>query len=209
MRVTASRLRRARARPTSSSGSPDRGRSARRCAVPPAPRPRPARRTPFRPRDRETAAPAPRAPRRAWRPPSAPTCRGRADARCPGRFSPPMPLRSSTWCSSALTSVPLGMAGRRMHDHPRRLVDDDEVAVLVEDGERQRFGLRRWRRPARGRRRRSSWPAFTGWFALAAPPGDLDVAVLDQALNLRSRLRPAGPRRETDRGGRRRCRRGP
>ena len=29
-----------------------------------------------------TAAPAPRAPRRAWRRPSAPTCRGRADARC-------------------------------------------------------------------------------------------------------------------------------
>ena len=72
-----------------------------------APRPRPARCIPSRPRDRETAAPAPRAPRRAWRRPSAPTCRDRAGARCPGRFSPPMPLRSSTWWSSALTSVPL------------------------------------------------------------------------------------------------------
>ena len=74
-------------------------------------RPRRARRTPSRPRGRGTAARAPGARRRAWRPPSRPTCRGRGDARCPGRSSPPMPLRSSTWCSSALTSVPSAWPG--------------------------------------------------------------------------------------------------
>ena len=61
----------------------DRGRSARRCGGRPAPRPTPARGIPSRLRARETGAPAPRAPRRAWRRPSGPTCRGRADARCP------------------------------------------------------------------------------------------------------------------------------
>ena len=35
-----------------------------------------------------------------------------------------------------------GMAGRRMHDHARRLVDDDQIAILVDDRQRQRFGLR-------------------------------------------------------------------
>ena len=46
-----------------------------------------------------------------------------------------------------------GMAGRRVHDHAGRLVDDDEVAILVDDRERQRLGLAARRRPARGRRR--------------------------------------------------------
>ena len=41
-----------------------------------------------------------------------------------------MPLRSLTWCSSALTSVPLAWPAAGMHDHPRRLVDDDDVGIL-------------------------------------------------------------------------------
>ena len=147
-RVTASA--RAAPAPTSSADRPDRVRSARRSGARPAPRPTRARCIPFRPRDRGTAAPAPGARHRSWRPPSRPTCRDRAGARCPGRSSPPMPLRSSTWWSSALTSVPRRMARRRMHDHPGRLVDDDEVGVLIEDGERQRPRLRRRRLTAAG-----------------------------------------------------------
>ena len=92
--------------------------------------------------------------------------------------------------------------GRRMHDHARRLVDDDEVAVLVEDRQRQRFGLRRRRRPARASSTAIAWPAFTGWFGFAVAAVDADVAVLDQPLDLRSRL--AGEHRDEkdDRAGR-------
>ena len=32
------------------------------------------------------------------------------------------------------------VAGRRVHDHARRLVDDDQVVVLVDDRQRQRLG---------------------------------------------------------------------
>ena len=77
-----------------------------------------------------TAAPAPGARGRSWRRPSGPTCRDRGGARCPGRSSPPMPLRSLTWCSSALTSVPLACPAPGMDDHPGRLVEDDEVRIL-------------------------------------------------------------------------------
>ena len=38
------------------------------------------------------------------------------------------------------------MAGGRMHDHPGRLVDHDEVAVLVENRQRQRFRPAAWGR---------------------------------------------------------------
>ena len=36
-----------------------------------------------------------------------------------------------------------GVAGGGMHDHARRLVHDDEVGILIDDGERQRLGGRR------------------------------------------------------------------
>ena len=36
----------------------------------------------------------------------------------------------------------VGIARRRMHDEPRRLVDDDEVLVLVDDVERNILALR-------------------------------------------------------------------
>ena len=61
----------------------------------------------------------------------------------PGRSRPPMPESvPPQWCSSALTSVPSGAPGRGMHHEPRRLVDDDEVGVLVDDVERDRLGSR-------------------------------------------------------------------
>ena len=59
----------------------------------------------------------------------------------PGRATPPMPERlSPQWAISALTSVPLGMAGAGMHHEARRLVDDDERVVLIDDIERNGFG---------------------------------------------------------------------
>ena len=58
----------------------------------------------------------------------------------PGRSSPPMPLRSSTWWSSALTSVPASWPAAGMDHHSRRLVDDDDVSILIEDVERQILG---------------------------------------------------------------------
>ena len=81
-------------------------------------------------------------------------------SRCtmPGRSSPPMPLRSLMWWSSALTSVPRGVAGGRMHDHAGRLVDDDDVGVLIEDLERQLLGARRRRARLGQRRRRRDRP---------------------------------------------------
>ena len=48
-----------------------------------------------------------------------------------------------------------------MHDHARRLVDDDEIGVLVEDRQRQRLGLRRGSTGS-GNRRTIVWPALTG-----------------------------------------------
>ena len=100
-----------------------------------------------------------------------------------------------------------GVAGRRMHDHAGRLVDDDQVVVLIED---RRAAALRAAAPAStgsGISTRSPRPALTGWFALACAPGDLDLAVLDQPLNLRARLVRQHARRGSDRGGRRRCRR--
>ena len=54
------------------------------------------------------------------------------------------------WASSALTSVSAGVARRRMDDEPGRLVDDQQVRVLVDDADRdlgrgreiERLGLR-------------------------------------------------------------------
>ena len=54
-----------------------------------------------------------------------------------------MPDRlSPQWAISALTSVPVAVAGGRMHHQPRRLVDDDQLVVLVDDVERDVFGRR-------------------------------------------------------------------
>ena len=120
----------------------------------------------------------------------------------PGRFSPPMPLRSSTWWSSALTSVPLACPAAGWTTMPAGLSTTIRSLVLVDDRQRQRFGLRRRidrlgdvdrDRPAR------LAPAGSDFAAAARHQ---DVAVLDQPLDLRSRVLAAGPRRESDRAGR-------
>ena len=68
----------------------------------------------------------------------------------PGRRTPPMPERlAPQWAISALTSVPEAWPGPGMDGEARRLVDDDEVRVLVHHGERDGLGLR-----GRGLRRR-------------------------------------------------------
>ena len=58
-----------------------------------------------------------------------------------------MPLRSVDVVKQRVDQRAGGVARRRMHDHSGRLVDDNEVGVLVQDVERQRF--RRLARPDR------------------------------------------------------------
>ena len=70
----------------------------------------------------------------------------------PGRWTPAMPPKSLAppRASRALTSVPPACPGDGMDDEPGRLVDDQEVGVLVDDpdldlGRRrqvERLGLR-------------------------------------------------------------------
>ena len=63
----------------------------------------------------------------------------------PGRASPPMPDSSSpAWASSGIDQRAVEVARGRVDDQSGRLVEHDEVAVLVQD--RQRDGLRRRRR---------------------------------------------------------------
>ena len=82
----------------------------------------------------------------------------------PGRATPPMPERlAPQWAISALTSVPV-VAGARMHDEARGLVDDDQRVVLVDDVERNGLACRLG---ARRRRKLSSKrsPGLTRYFA--------------------------------------------
>ena len=100
------------------------------------------------------------------------------------------------------------VAGRRMHDHPGRLVDDDEVRVLVEDRQRQRLGLRR--RVDRLRDvDRDLLPGLDRLVRLRrARPATQHVAVLDQPLNLRARLSRQDRHEKAIEARDRRCRRG-
>jgi len=74
-----------------------------------------------------------------------------------------------------------------VHDHPRRLVYDDQVVVLVDDGKRQRLGLRLGVHGLRD----VDADFLTDPHRVVGfdvPAGDLYLSVLDEALNLRSRL---------------------
>ena len=144
----------------------DRGRSRHRSVGRPARRPRRARCIPSRPRDRGTAAPAPGARRRSSRSTITPDVPRSRRWTMPGRSSPPMPLRSEMWCSSALTSVPDGVTRAGMHDHARRLVDDDDVGILVKDLERHRLGFGGSGRGRREGRRQCDLPSRTARFGL-------------------------------------------
>src|ERR1700682_893660 len=67
---------------------------------------------------------------------------GRGGARCPGA-----PRR--TTAEQAVDQRPGRMAGPRMDDDPRRLVDDDQVLVLVEHAKIHWFGFEPGRRRGR------------------------------------------------------------
>ena len=61
----------------------------------------------------------------------------------PGRRTPPMPDRlSPQWWISALTSVPVQLPAPGCTTRPGRLVDDDQLVVLVEHIERDVLALR-------------------------------------------------------------------
>ncbi len=82
---------------------------------------------------------------------------------------------------------PAGMTGRRVHDHPRRLVHDDQVSILVNDGQRQRFGARLgidgvWNV------HRDGLAGLHGQVGLCFAPVDAHVSVLDEPLDVRARL---------------------
>ena len=85
-------------------------------------------------------------------------CPCRAGGRCRRAAAPRSPGRAP----AAVEQRARPVAGRRMHDQAGRLVDDEQVLVLVDDGERQRLGAigaalggRLQRRP------RARWPART------------------------------------------------
>src|SRR6266568_3996029 len=82
---------------------------------------------------------------------------------------------------------PARMAGRRVDDHICRLVDDDDVRILIPDRQGQRFGLRR--RIDRFRDVDGDGMAcFYRLIRLRCAACDVDLAVLDQPLDPRSRL---------------------
>ena len=61
----------------------------------------------------------------------------------PGRASPPMPISDfAAMGDQRIDQRAVGIARRRMHHQPRRLVDDDEVLVLVDHVERNILALR-------------------------------------------------------------------
>ena len=71
----------------------------------------------------------------------------------PGRATPPMPESDvAAMGDQGVDQRAVGIAGGRMHDEARRLVDDDEVLVLVDDLQRDVLALRHCRRGRRHRR---------------------------------------------------------
>jgi hypothetical protein len=54
----------------------------------------------------------------------------------PGRTAPPMPLRFGHVMQQRVDQRARRMSGARMHDHPRRLVQHGNVAILIKDIER-------------------------------------------------------------------------
>ena len=88
-------------------------------------------------RGRRTGRRAPGGRGRSWRPPSGRWCPCRAGARCRAASPRRCPDRlAPQWAISALTSVPVQLPAAGMDHQAGRLVDDDEVVVLVDDVER-------------------------------------------------------------------------
>jgi hypothetical protein len=105
----------------------------------------------------------------------------------PGLISPPIPL-SPDVVQQRVHQRAVAMAGGRVHDHPGRLVDDDEVGVLVEDVERQI--LRRGEgRGGLGHEHRDDRPGIDGCARAARSLAvDAHASLADEALELRPRV---------------------
>ena len=80
------------------------------------------------------------------------------------------------------------VAGAGVHDHARRLVDDDDIRVLVQDLERRRLGLDGGRRRRRGVSTTMRSPSRTARLGFASRAATAHVPVGDQLLDLRSRM---------------------
>ena len=88
-----------------------------------------------------------------------------------------------------MTSVPLGLPARRMHHHAGRLVDDDDVAIVEEDVEREVFGAGALAASASGSSTAITSPSRISELALRRlDPRVRDVAGFDQPLDLRPRM---------------------
>ena len=72
-----------------------------------------------------------------------------------------------------------------MHDHSSRLVDDNDVVILVDDVERKGLGSRRWRDRI-GDIERDAIAGPQHGVGLRRSSADLHEAAFDQALKLRA-----------------------
>ena len=113
----------------------------------------------------------------------------------PGRCTPAMPAgaRSAPRPRSAFTSVPASWPGDGMHDEARRLVDDQQVVVLVHDVDRDL----RLRDRRRRRRRRDSQlqrrAAADDRVRLDRLSVDREPALADEALHVAPATARSGP----------------
>ena len=122
----------------------------------PGPRPRRARRIPSRPRDRGTAATAPGAPRSFLATTIRPDVPRSSRCTMPGPQLAADAAQILDVVQQRVDERAAGCARRRVDDHPRRLVEHDDVRILVDDAERQRLRLRSGGGRARACRRRRS-----------------------------------------------------
>ena len=125
------------------------------------------------------------APRPSSRPPAGRSCPCRGDARCRRAARRRAPARAQ----QRVEQRAVRLAGAGMHDQAGRLVDDDQVGVLVHDLERHALRRRgdRVRRRAAARAPRCS-PPVTGLRAAAALAVDRDVAGLQPGLQAVARV---------------------
>src|SRR5437870_43558 len=77
------------------------------------------------------------------------------------------------------------VTGRRMDDHAGRLVDDDEIAILIDDRQRKRFWSRR-RVDRLGDVDRDFLSRPDRLVRFGGAPAHANVALFDEPLNLRA-----------------------
>jgi hypothetical protein len=90
----------------------------------------------------------------------------------PGRATPPMPDSARRVRDERVDQRAGARAGGRVDDKPGRLVDDDQLVVLVNDIERNRLGRRCGRGSGGGRSTTTVSPGLTGLFGstIVRPP---------------------------------------